>query len=225
MSQSTSMLSVVLTVDSRQVQDAFNALSPFESDVSPAADEVQPGEFAIGRFLQEPETAPEPLEESQESYEDESIIISTVYEEGQGYHENESDTESTMNEDSVIETDVGLYRNFIKTTSAYQWLVASLQKESILTRGTPDIMETVKESILGALPSAHKVSKQAPPQAYRVTFELAWEPLNFLRKQKYAETPDIAIQRAITFTGRETMLRLRLLGNTSNRRGQSLVHT
>lgn len=202
MSRPISKLSSVLKVHLRNVQDSFDALSPFESATSARTDEIQPGEFAIGRFLREPDSAQEPVEENKAYDEDEPVTVFTLNEENQKIYEDESETTSTVSDNAdVARTDVGLYREFIKTTPAYRWLIASLQRESILTRGTPDIMETIKDSILNALPSGHKMSKHVPPQAYKVTFEVAWEPLSFLKDQQYVEIPEKAIQKAITFTG------------------------
>ncbi|KAN0078700.1 hypothetical protein V8E54_005213 [Elaphomyces granulatus] len=97
--------------------------------------------------------------------------------------------------------DASSYRDFIVKTPAYSWLVASLQREAILTRATPDLMEDIRGKILCALPSSHKVSRRAPSQEYKATFELDWDPLSFVKEQQYTESPDEALERAITLTG------------------------
>jgi hypothetical protein len=70
----------------------------------------------------------------------------------------------------------------------------NLGREAILTRATPDLMEDIRRKVLCALPSSHKVSNKA-------TFELDWDPLSFVKEQQYTESPDKALERAITYTG------------------------
>jgi hypothetical protein len=96
---------------------------------------------------------------------------------------------------------LGPYHDFIVESPAYTWLVASLQREAILTRATPDLMEGIREKILCASPSLQKVSRKTPSQEYRGTFELDWDPLSFVKEQQYTESPDEALERAITLTG------------------------
>jgi hypothetical protein len=104
-------------------------------------------------------------------------------------------------DDTELMSDAGLYRDFIVKTPAYSWLVASLYREATLTRATPDLMEGIRGKILGALPSHHKVSRKTSSQEYKATFELDWDPLSFVKEQQYTESPDEALERAITLTG------------------------
>ncbi|KAH6869157.1 hypothetical protein B0T10DRAFT_418901 [Thelonectria olida] len=115
----------------------------------------------------------------------------------------ESDENDDAQEDDMKPTppDAGMYRDFIVKTPAYSWLVASLQREATLTRATPDIMEELGQKILGSLPSSRKVSRKAPSQQYKAIFELNWDPLLFIKEQEYTESPDEALERAITITG------------------------
>lgn len=115
-------------------------------------------------------------------------------------------SEPNKNDDAVVDDteptpDAGLYRDFIVRTPAYSWLIASLQREATLTRAAPDLMENIKEEVLGALSSPHRVSRNALSQQYKATFELAWDPLSFVREQQYTETPEEALESAITLTG------------------------
>lgn len=70
-----------------------------------------------------------------------------------------------------------------------------------LARVASDILEDIREKILYALPSSHKVSRKAPSQEYKVTFELDWDSLSFVKEQQYTENPDEAPERAIILTG------------------------
>jgi hypothetical protein len=109
--------------------------------------------------------------------------------------------------DDVFEDDIeprpdtNSYRDFVVKTPAYHWLVATLQREVTLKRATPDLMEDISKKILVALPSYRKVSRNAPSQEYKATFELDWDPLSFVKEQQYTESPDEALERAITLTG------------------------
>ena len=97
--------------------------------------------------------------------------------------------------------DPSLYRDFITKSPAFSWLVTSLQREATLTRATPDVMETIRDSVLSILPSTHKVSRRESSVEYKIVLELDWDPLIFLEEQQYTEKPDKALKRAITLTG------------------------
>ncbi|KAF2494968.1 hypothetical protein BU16DRAFT_462498 [Lophium mytilinum] len=93
------------------------------------------------------------------------------------------------------------YRDLLRETSAYKWLVATLRREATLSRGTPDLMEAIREEIFSALPSAPKVSRRQPSQPYKATFELDWDPWEFVKEQQYSETIEKALENAVTLTG------------------------
>ncbi len=104
-------------------------------------------------------------------------------------------------EDIEPQPSAELYRDFIVTSPAYHWLLASLKRESITTRSSPDVMKGIRETILGALPSSHQVTRRAATQEYQATFEIYWDPISFVIEQEYTEDPDVALGRAITLTG------------------------
>ena len=62
-------------------------------------------------------------------------------------------------------------------------------------------METIRQKIIHYLPSAHKVSRKESAEAYKITFEIKWDPLAFVKEQEYREEPDEAVEIAITLTG------------------------
>jgi hypothetical protein len=168
---------------------------------------VRPGQFAIDRYLEEPD-----FNICQQT---------TVLGESSGYNDDEPkptpkthddsdlaltspepfENDDTFEDDTEPTSDASPYRDFIVKTPAYSWLVASLQREATLTRATPNLMENIRGKILGALPSCHKVSRKAPSLEYKATFELDWDPLSFVKEQQYTENPDEALERAITLTG------------------------
>jgi len=106
-------------------------------------------------------------------------------------------------EDEPLELEPNLteLKDFIVKSPAYNWLLGTLQRESEMDRATPDVMADIRATILGALPSLHKVSRRAPSKGYQATFELLWNPLLFVDEQRYTETPREALERAITLTG------------------------
>lgn len=107
------------------------------------------------------------------------------------------------NEDKSVkeEVDSKLYREFVLKSPAYSWLVTILKREATLTRGCPDLMKDIESSIIAILPPIPTVSKKVSPPPYRATLKLDWDPLGFLREQQYSESPNEAVQHAITLTG------------------------
>jgi len=97
--------------------------------------------------------------------------------------------------------DIDLYRESVVKTPAYDWLLATLRRESATTRAAPDLMEVIRETVLGGLPSHQEMSRRAPPLLHTIALELSWDPLSFVREQEYTEDPDVALERAITLTG------------------------
>jgi hypothetical protein len=151
-------------------------------------DTTQPGQFAIDRYLEEPD-----FENNEYLHEHDDLDSDPTFPEPAETDNFEDDNEPTL--------DTSPYRDFIVKTPAYSWLVASMQREANLTRANPDLMEDVGRKILDALPSTHKVSRKAPSQEYKAIFELDWDPLNFVKEQQYTESADEALERAITLTG------------------------
>lgn len=96
----------------------------------------------------------------------------------------------------------GMIFDFILQTSAYKWLVATLKRETTLTRASPDLMEEIGAQIRGVLPSSgEEVSRKASSQEYMATFEILWNPLQYVKEQKYTESPEEALEGAIAITG------------------------
>ena len=73
-----------------------------------------------------------------------------------------------------------------------------------LAPAEPNYMEAIREKILQFLlttETAHKISRKRSPEPYKVTFEVNWDPLTFVKEQEYGEEPSRAIETAITLTG------------------------
>lgn len=158
-------------------------------------DEVPTGEFAINRYL-----------EAQDPTGYEEIALSDDMNE-EAINERKIDARGTEEPDDPSEcedeepSEYSRYQAFIKQTPAWNWLVKSLQREAILIRADPDLMEEIKTKIRDALPASHKVTRRTPSQTYEMIFVLEWNPLAFVEEQRYSENPDEALERAITLTG------------------------
>jgi hypothetical protein len=170
----------------RTIQEAFAEQFLLEEPESSDDDRAQYIGFAISRYVAE---------------EDEDWD----WTDGIGIEQNADDNPwgTDENDDTLDDTsiDTGPYYDLLVKSSAYRWLVASLQREATLTRTTPDLMEDIRTEILRLLPSYYKVSRNSPSQHYKATFEIAWDPLSFVKEQQYSESPDEALKRAITLTG------------------------
>ncbi|KAJ5113958.1 hypothetical protein N7456_002492 [Penicillium angulare] len=167
-----------------RIQGFFEDMLPLEIDPELACERIESRQFVLDRFLMEPEIAQAIPGE----------IPCLISPEPEHYDE-------VFEDDVESEPDTGPYRNFILGTSAYRWLIATLQKEAIMTRSNPDIMHEIGKGILKALPSSHTVSRRRPAKEYRGIFELDWDPLSFLMEQQATDPPHEAVKKAITLTG------------------------
>ena len=92
------------------------------------------------------------------------------------------------------------YRDFIFNTPAYEWLIGSLRRECLLDPATPNSMATIRQMIISSLYSSHRISRRRSSEAYKVTFEVEWDLMAFIKRQ-HREKPAEAIDMAITLTG------------------------
>ncbi|KAJ2998191.1 hypothetical protein NUW58_g396 [Xylaria curta] len=92
------------------------------------------------------------------------------------------------------------YRTLMTGSSAYLWLIKTMQRDASLSRVENGLMEQIGAKILKALPSPH-LSRKAPLKAHTATFELDWDPICFLKEQGYSQPPWEAFEKAITLTG------------------------
>jgi hypothetical protein len=99
--------------------------------------------------------------------------------------------------------DTSHYHDFILKSWSYKWFVQSLLREAKTTRGTSNMLESVRKSIISELPAAKEVTRKYPSQAFKVTFEVAWDPLAFIQDQKFNVSPQTAVKRAITLIGED----------------------
>ncbi|KAJ8116705.1 hypothetical protein OPT61_g1930 [Boeremia exigua] len=92
--------------------------------------------------------------------------------------------------------------DFILQTPAYRWLVATLERETTLARASPDLMENIGTQIRDMMPLHHEeISRKTSSQEYKATFELLWNPLQFIKDHQFDESTEGVLEEAITLTG------------------------
>jgi hypothetical protein len=119
------------------------------------------------------------------------LISQQIDEEGEGQEGNEE-----INMPGLL-----AYQDFILDSPAYEWLLANLRRETLLVQADPNSMLAIRLEIIGSLPPSHIVSRKRSAQAYKITFDISWDPLAFVREQNYGEEPEEAIEKVITLTG------------------------
>lgn len=105
----------------------------------------------------------------------------------------EGDDESHTGQPEVHFT---THRDCFVGSSAYDWLRDALLREILLTPASLGI----RQLVLDCLRPRH-CSTVRDSASYNVTFEMNWDPRNFIQRQMYAEPLTGAIGAAVTLTG------------------------
>lgn len=113
-------------------------------------------------------------------------------EDGEALEENSPDKDDEIRE---------RYRKFLTSSSAYEELLARLQREFYLVPAKFDIMGDIREKIMSSLPSPRKISKKISPRSCHAIFQLDWDIINFFNAQGYLKEPYEVFERVITITG------------------------
>lgn len=82
---------------------------------------------------------------------------------------------------------------------AFQWLQSMLQRDLTLHSPKQNLMKGIGQQISHILPKPRINSNQGT-ETHKMIFELAWNPIAFLRAQKYSQAHN-DIANAITLTG------------------------
>ncbi|KAL6890930.1 hypothetical protein GGI43DRAFT_430478 [Trichoderma evansii] len=104
-------------------------------------------------------------------------------------------------DEEVNTSNLSAYRELISESPAYDWLLASLRRESLIEVGCSLSMEDIKKELMDSLRLSHKISKSRPAEVFRVTILVNWNPITFLEEQQYQGSLDEAIEQVITLTG------------------------
>lgn len=96
------------------------------------------------------------------------------------------------------------YKQFIKSSQSYQWLLTKIQAYSRVDRLDPSIMLYIGESIRSRiLPFAplRQVSRHRSPLSVEMSFHLDWDLFQFIRDQEYVGEPEHILDHIICLTG------------------------
>jgi hypothetical protein len=104
--------------------------------------------------------------------------------------------EGNLKEPNIDEV---LFRELVFGSPAYQWLIATLQREFYVSAAEQDVMAQIRSTVLQYLPSQH-ISGKTSSNSYMVGFHLNWDPLNFSVEQEAGIPLEKALLRVLTLT-------------------------
>jgi hypothetical protein len=116
--------------------------------------------------------------------------------------DNDGDLRDDGNGDESIADDsqLSMYRSIVTNSTAFQWLIRRVHRETILTASVASKMHAIATQIRQTLYSQRQnrlVSGTKGPPTCSIVFKSDWDPLSFTVQQEYAEEPDDAIEAAI----------------------------
>ncbi|KAI4714339.1 hypothetical protein J4E89_000018 [Alternaria sp. Ai002NY15] len=150
----------------------------------------------------------------------------------QQYFDDEGDDVDLEGANSgVYDLRLAMYRNAITTSTAFQWLVRRVDRETSLTTSEANKMHAIASQIRQALYAQRQnrvISSLNGPPKCSMVFKSNWNPLAFVSQQEYAEEPDDAIEGAIVIVqgvngDTETMSCAEYLGRTWPLLGENLM--
>ncbi|KAL7918478.1 hypothetical protein ACQKWADRAFT_316483 [Trichoderma austrokoningii] len=97
--------------------------------------------------------------------------------------------------------DLSAHRHLISESAAYRWLLVTLRRESQLESDSSSCMDAIKQAILSSLKPDYKISRSRSAEAFRTTFSIDWDPMQFFKEQRYREDIEDVIDKVITLTG------------------------
>lgn len=116
-----------------------------------------------------------------------------------GEREADQDIDDDFPEEEDIH-EITEYRELIKNSEAYHWLISQLKCNIILSRQHPESQSRIRDHILNSFPGPLKISRKDLPEKFQAKFMLNWDPLKFLLEQ-YSEAPFSVFETAIALTG------------------------
>ena len=93
------------------------------------------------------------------------------------------------------------YKDFVSKTSAYTWLLANVAREVAQTSHESYLLKQIRNAISSRLPPIIKVSSRTVTDTTTISFQMDWDPMAFIREQRYSGDPAIVLERVITLTG------------------------
>lgn len=123
-------------------------------------------------------------------------VVQSVTGDGEALEEDFPDEDEEVPDSWLI-----AYRTFLTSNSAYEELLARLQREFYLVPAKLNIMGEIREKIMSSLPSPRKISRKISPPSCRAVFQVNWDMINFFSTQGYQKEPYEAFEGVITITG------------------------
>ena len=118
-----------------------------------------------------------------------------------GHHASPRKEDDDEDDEDDLANHYSLYGRLVVEAPAYQWLLASLKREYQLTLAEPNVMEAIKQEIIRYLPPSRRINRNRSAEAYRITFQVHWDPMTFIHEQGYAGDPQLILETAVTITG------------------------
>ena len=112
----------------------------------------------------------------------------------------QSDGDDDDDEDGVDNSRLMMYRNVLADSTAFQWLLCRLHRETSLTTSEASSMKAVSTQIRQILYCQREnrlVSSRKGSPKCSVVFHSGWDPLAFIRDQEFKEDPENAGEGAI----------------------------
>ena len=110
------------------------------------------------------------------------------------------DDDDDDDDDDVDDSRLVMYRNVVANSTAFQWLLYRLHRETSLTTSEASSMKAISTQIRQILYTRREnrlVSSRKGPPKCSVVFQSGWDPLVFIRNQEYKQEPGEAIEGAV----------------------------
>lgn len=103
-------------------------------------------------------------------------------------------------ESNVDDSQLSRYQKTMTESTAFQWLLARVYRETYLTVTEANAMHEIATKVRRSLYSREEnrtVSSKRAPSSCSIVFTSDWNPLAFLVEPEYSEEPDDAVGNAI----------------------------
>ncbi|CAH0027544.1 unnamed protein product, partial [Clonostachys rhizophaga] len=95
------------------------------------------------------------------------------------------------------------YRDFIRSSEVFQWLLGRLYVESSLVAAEPRAMETIRTKIISSLRPSRRISRNESSECFNASFCVDWDLLGFFQSQEYGLNASEVTSRIVALTGSE----------------------
>ena len=110
------------------------------------------------------------------------------------------DGDDDDDDNDVDDAQFVMYQNVVANSTAFQWLLYRLHRETNLTTSEASSVKAISTHIRQILYTRREnrlVSSRKGPPKFSVLFQSDWDPLVFIHNQEYTEEPEEAIEGAI----------------------------